>query len=58
MHTKFCLENLKGRDHFEDLGVNGKILLEWILRSDWMHPVQDRDYRRAFVNTVINLRVQ
>jgi hypothetical protein len=25
------LENLKGRDHSEDLGVDGKIMLEWIL---------------------------
>jgi hypothetical protein len=25
------LENLKGRDHADDLGVDGKIILEWIL---------------------------
>jgi len=24
-------ENLKGKDHSEDLGVDGKIILEWIL---------------------------
>jgi len=29
--TKFWLENLKGRDHSEDLGTDGKMLLEWIL---------------------------
>jgi hypothetical protein len=30
------LENLKGRDHSEDLGVDGKIILEWILGVyDW-----------------------
>jgi len=28
MHTKFLLENQKGRDHSEDLGVDGKIILE------------------------------
>jgi len=28
---KFWLENLVGRDHLEDLGVDGKIILEWIL---------------------------
>jgi hypothetical protein len=31
MHTKFWFVNLKGRDHSEDLGVDGKIILEWIL---------------------------
>jgi hypothetical protein len=31
MHTKFWLENLKGKDHSEDLGIEGKIILEWIL---------------------------
>jgi hypothetical protein len=27
----FWLGNLKGRDHPEDLGVDGKIILDWIL---------------------------
>jgi hypothetical protein len=31
MHTIFWLENLKERDHSEDLGVDGRIKLEWIL---------------------------
>jgi hypothetical protein len=26
----FWLENLKGSDHLEDLGLHGKIMLEWI----------------------------
>jgi hypothetical protein len=29
MHTIFWLENLKGRDHVEDLGEDGKIIAEW-----------------------------
>jgi hypothetical protein len=29
MHTKFWSENLKGRDYSEDLGVDGKMILEW-----------------------------
>jgi hypothetical protein len=33
MHKLFWLENLMGRDHLEDLGVDGKIILEWILRK-------------------------
>jgi len=29
--TIFWLENLKGRDHLEDLGVDGNIILKWTL---------------------------
>jgi hypothetical protein len=29
--TRFWLGNLKGRDHSEDLGIDGKIILEWII---------------------------
>jgi len=31
MHTKFRSESLKGRDHSQDLGIDGKVILEWIL---------------------------
>jgi hypothetical protein len=31
MHTIFRSENLKGRDHSEDLGIDGRIILDWIL---------------------------
>jgi hypothetical protein len=31
MRTVFWFENLKGRDHLADLGVDGKIILECIL---------------------------
>jgi len=43
------LENLKGRDHSEDLGIDGKTILEWSLGKwgwesvDWIHLAQDRD---------------
>jgi hypothetical protein len=43
------LENLKGRDHSEDLGVDGRIILEWILTDigwevvDRVYVDQDRD---------------
>jgi hypothetical protein len=31
MHTVFWLVNLNGRYHLEDLGVDGKVIVEWIL---------------------------
>jgi hypothetical protein len=31
MCTKFLSENPKGRNHSEDLGVDGRIILEWII---------------------------
>jgi hypothetical protein len=31
MHTVIWLENLNGGDYLEDLGVDGKIILEWIV---------------------------
>jgi hypothetical protein len=33
MNTINLLENLKGRDHSEDIGVNGK-MLEWIVGKE------------------------
>jgi hypothetical protein len=32
-HTKFWSENLKGRDNLEDLGIDGRIILEWIIEK-------------------------
>jgi hypothetical protein len=34
MHTKLRSENLKGREHSEDLGINRNIILEWILGKE------------------------
>jgi hypothetical protein len=31
MNKTFWLENLKERDHLKDLGLDGKIILEWII---------------------------
>jgi hypothetical protein len=31
MYKKFCSENLKGIEHFDDLCIDGRIILEWIL---------------------------
>jgi hypothetical protein len=53
---------LKGRDHVEYLGVDGKIILEWILGKYggrvWTGcRSQDRGQLRALVNMVMNLSV-
>jgi hypothetical protein len=30
--TKLWSENLKGRVHLEDVGVDGRIVIQWILK--------------------------
>jgi len=34
MQTEFWSENPKGRDHLEDLGIDGKVILEWMLGKE------------------------
>jgi hypothetical protein len=33
MHVTFWSENLKGREHSEDLDVDERIILEWFLEE-------------------------
>jgi hypothetical protein len=46
MHAKFCLKSLKGRDHFECLGEDEKIITDFreIGWEDlgWIYLAQDR----------------
>jgi len=50
----------KGRDHSENLGTDGNIILEWIVGKhggegvDWMHLAQDRDKWRGVLNMIMN----
>jgi hypothetical protein len=54
---KIMVGKLKGRCHSEDLGVDGTIILEWILEEiglegvDWINLAQDMDQCRVLVNT-------
>jgi hypothetical protein len=62
MHTGFGGGNLREREHLEDPGIDGKIILRSIFRKwdggmDWIDLAQDRTRWRALVNAVMILRV-
>jgi hypothetical protein len=47
VHTEVWLGNLRERDHFEDLGLGGWIILKWIFRKcdggvDWINLAHDK----------------
>ena len=51
--------NPRERDHLEDRGVDGKIILQWTSnkwdgRIDWIELAQDSDRWRALVNEIKN----
>jgi hypothetical protein len=61
VHTGFLLENLKGRDHLEDLGHRWEDSIIMDLREvgrervDWIHLAQDRNQWWSHMNIVMNL---
>jgi hypothetical protein len=63
VYSGFLWFNLSERDHLEDPGVDGRIVLRWIFKKwgvgvmDWMEQALDRDRWRAVVNAVMNLWV-
>jgi hypothetical protein len=61
MHMRYWWERQKERSYYEDQDVGGWIILKWILREIRWYGLdclaQDRDQRRALVNTVMNLRI-
>jgi len=62
VYTGFWRGNLKERDHLENLGVDGNIILMWIFRKwnggmDWIHLAQDRERWQAVVNSAMNRQI-
>jgi hypothetical protein len=62
VHTGFSWKNLSEEDHFEEPGLDGRIILKcisekWDRGLDWIDLAQDRDRWRAVVNAVMNLRI-
>jgi hypothetical protein len=51
---------MEGKEYLIDIGADGRIILEWILRlmiMDWTLLAQDRNQCCTYVNTVMNLGV-
>jgi hypothetical protein len=49
-----------GRDHLEDLGIDGRVILDDLRETEWervdcIHLAQDRDQWRAVVNALMKL---
>jgi len=58
------MEKPEKRVHLDDPGIDGRVILRWIIRKwdggggmDWIDVVQDRDSWPALVNAVMNLPV-
>jgi len=63
MRTNLWSEDVKGRDHSEDLTIDGEILLEWMsgkfVGNLWTGVIWlGRNQWRSSVNTIMNLRVE
>jgi hypothetical protein len=52
---KILVGKPEGKRSLADLGVDGRIILQWWEVVDWMRLAQDRNQFLAVVNTVMNL---
>ena len=59
VRSEFWSRNLRERDHLEDPGIDGRIILRWILGKlmDFIDLAQESDRLRVLVSAVMNLRV-
>jgi hypothetical protein len=62
VYTGLWWGNLRARDHLEDPGIDGKVILRWIFRKwygsvDCIDLAQEMDRWQAFVNVIMNIRV-
>jgi hypothetical protein len=62
VYTGFWWGNLREREHMNDTGVDGRLILrslfrKWVGGMDWIDVAVDRDRCRPCVNAVVNFRV-
>jgi len=62
VHGRDCWQNLRERDHLENVGVDGRIRLKWILKKcyggvDWIYLAQDNTGGGAVANTIIKIQI-
>jgi hypothetical protein len=61
VRTGFWFDNLRKRDHLENLGLDKRIILKFILNIigsvDWIDVAQIRGRLLTLVNAVMNFRV-
>ena len=62
VHTGFCWGNVRERDHLQDLGVDGNIILKFIVKKrdrgmEWIYLAQYRGRWWVLVSAAKNLRV-
>ena len=63
MRTGFWWGGLREGNHLEDLGIDGRVKINMVLREverggmEWIDLAEDWDWLRAIVNAVISLRV-